>query len=137
MLYYLDNVSNTSAGPNENYARELLNCTRWAPRTILASHRPWDRMAATSIRHQTGRTASRSNNATRSIYGATQCFFRLARIQKETGDFVFEDAVHASTPRSCLGRTSQRSGQQDGERCWILANHPGTHATSAASSAAA
>ncbi len=23
MLYYLDNVSNTSAGPNENFAREL------------------------------------------------------------------------------------------------------------------
>jgi uncharacterized protein (DUF1800 family) len=127
MLYYLDNVSNTSAGPNENYARELFEL-----HTLGAEH--YFGVASTvgpggGYLHPApkGPDGKPLQYVDEDIYSATQCFTGW-RIHKDTGEFVFEDAVHAKYSKIVLDQNiPSGSGQQDGEQVLdLLANHPST-----------
>lgn len=127
MLYYLDNVSNTSTGPNENYARELFELhalgaeNYFGVASIVGADGAYRHPAPTG---PDGRPAMYIDE---DIYAATQCFTGW-RIDQATGDFQFVDSVHAKYSKIVLAQTiASGGGQQDGETVLdILANHPGT-----------
>lgn len=127
MLYYLDNVSNTSAGPNENYARELFELHTLGAENYLG---------VASIVGPDGQylhPAPKDANGhpllyiDEDIYAATQCFTGW-RINTESGDFQFVDSVHAKYSKIVLAQaTPSGAGVQDGEFVLdLLAAHPGT-----------
>lgn len=127
MLYYLDNVSNTSAGPNENYARELFELHGLGAENYFG---------VASIVGPDGKylhPAPKDANGNpllyvdEDIYAATQCFTGW-RIDQATGDFRFEDAVHAKYSKIVLAQaTPSGAGVQDGEFVLdLIANHVGT-----------
>jgi uncharacterized protein (DUF1800 family) len=127
MLYYLDNISNTSAGPNENYAREMFELHTMGAENYFG-------VASTvgeddTYRHPapTGADGKPLLYVDEDIYSATQCFTGW-RINRDTGAFVFEDDVHAKYSKIVLAHNiPSGSGQQDGEKVLdIVANHPGT-----------
>ena len=127
MLYFLDNVSNTSAGPNENYARELFELHTLGAENYFG--------VASTVGADGGyeHPAPKDNNGKplmyvdEDIYSATQCFTGW-RIDEATGAFRFTDAVHAKYSKIVLAQNiPSGSGQQDGELVLdILANHVGT-----------
>jgi uncharacterized protein (DUF1800 family) len=127
MLYYLDNVSNTSAGPNENYARELFELHTLGAENYfgVASIVGPDG----SYRHPAplGTDGRPAKYVDEDVYAATQCFTGW-RIDPSTGEFQFVDAAHAKYAKIVLAQTiPSGGGQQDGETVLdILANHPGT-----------
>ena len=127
MLYYLDNVSNTSAGPNENYARELFELHGLGAENYFG--------VASTVGADGGyqHPAPKDSNGKplmyvdEDIYSATQCFTGW-RIDATTGDFRFDDSVHAKYAKIVLAQNiPSGSGQQDGETVLdLLANHVGT-----------
>lgn len=127
MLYYLDNVSNTSAGPNENYARELVELHAlgaehyYGVASIVGADGAYRHPAPV------GADGRPSMYVDEDIYAATQCFTGW-RIDQTTGDFQFVDSVHAKYAKIVLAQTiPSGGGLQDGETVLdILANHPGT-----------
>ncbi|MCB0052252.1 MAG: DUF1800 family protein, partial [Caldilinea sp.] len=127
MLYYLDNVSNTSAGPNENYARELFELHTLGAENYFGVASTVGPDGGYLHPAPTGADGKPLEYVDEDIYSATQCFTGW-RIQKETGDFLFEDSVHAKYSKIVLGQNiPSGSGQQDGEQVLdLLANHPGT-----------
>ncbi len=127
MLYYLDNVSNTSAGPNENYARELFELHGLGAENYFG-------VASTvgadgSYEHPAPKDANGKPlmYVDEDIYSATQCFTGW-RIDATTGDFRFDDSVHAKYSKIVLAQNiPSGSGQQDGETVLdLIANHVGT-----------
>lgn len=127
MLYYLDNVSNTSAGPNENYARELFELHGLGAENYFG---------VASIVGPDGKylhpaPKDANNNplmyVDEDIYAATQCFTGW-RIDQATGDFQFADSVHAKYSKIVLAQaTPSGAGVQDGEFVLdLIANHVGT-----------
>ena len=127
MLYYLDNVSNTSAGPNENYARELFELHTLGAENyfgVASTVGPDGGYLHPAPKGDDGKPLEYVDE---DIYSATQCFTGW-RIHGDTGDFLFDDAVHAKYSKIVLGlNIPSGSGQQDGELVLdLLANHPGT-----------
>jgi uncharacterized protein (DUF1800 family) len=127
MLYYLDNVSNTSAGPNENYARELFELHGLGAENyfgVASTVGPDGGYLHPAPKGDDGKPLAYVDE---DVYSATQCFTGW-RIHSTTGDFLFEDAVHAKYSKIVLGQNiPSGSGQQDGELVLdMLANHPGT-----------
>lgn len=127
MLYYLDNVSNTSAGPNENYARELFELHGLGAENYLG-------VASTVGPNGEYRHPAPTNAAgvpmlyvDEDIYSATQCFTGW-RVHEDTGNFIFEDSVHAKYSKIVLAHVIPSGmGQQDGETVLdLIASHPGT-----------
>ncbi len=127
MLYYLDNVSNTSAGPNENWAREMFEIHTMGAENYLG-------VASTvGPNNEYRHPAPVDDNGMPllyvddDVYGTTQCFTGW-RVNKETGAFVFEDTAHANYPKMVLARNmGNGGGQADGETVLdLVANHPGT-----------
>jgi uncharacterized protein (DUF1800 family) len=127
MLYYLDNISNTSAGPNENYARELFELHTLGAENYFG--------VASIVGPDGGyhHPAPKDANGValmyidEDVYAATQCFTGW-RIDQATGNFRFDDAVHAKYSKIVLAKaTPSGAGVQDGEFVLdLLANHPGT-----------
>jgi uncharacterized protein (DUF1800 family) len=127
MLYYLDNIQNTSAGPNENYARECFEIHTMGAENYMG-------VASTvgpggQYRHPapTGADGKPLLYVDEDVYAATQCFTGW-RIHKETGDFVFDDSVHEKYSKIVLAQLiPSGSGIEDGNTVLdMLANHPGT-----------
>ena len=127
MLYYLDNVSNTSAGPNENYARELFELHGLGAENYFG--------VASTVGANGGYEHPAPKDANgkpllyvdEDVYSATQCFTGW-RIDPATGDFRFEDAVHAKYSKIVLAQNiPSGSGVQDGEMVLdLIASHVGT-----------
>jgi uncharacterized protein (DUF1800 family) len=127
MLYYLDNISNTSAGPNENYARELFELHTLGAENYFG--------VASIVGPDGGyhHPAPKDANGValmyidEDVYAATQCFTGW-RIDQATGNFRFDDSVHAKYSKIVLAKaTPSGAGVQDGEFVLdLLANHPGT-----------
>lgn len=127
MLYYLDNVSNTSAGPNENYARELFELHTLGAENyfgVASTVGPDGGYLHPAPKGDDGKPLEYVDE---DIYSATQCFTGW-RIHETTGEFRFDDAVHAKYSKIVLGQNiPSGSGQQDGELVLdLLANHTGT-----------
>ena len=127
MLYYLDNVSNSSAGPNENYARELFELhtlgaeNYFGVASIVGPDGSYQHPAPV------GPDGKPAMYVDEDVYSATQCFTGW-QIDEETGQFFFNVAVHAKYAKVLLDRVlPSDQGQQDGETVLdILANHAGT-----------
>ncbi|MBK8050215.1 MAG: DUF1800 domain-containing protein [Anaerolineales bacterium] len=119
MLYYLDNISNTSAGPNENFARELFELHGLGAENYLGvvsdpSTIPVD---------DEGRPIGYCDE---DVYGSTRCFTGWS-IDWETGAFAFDDATHDKYSKTVLGVTIPSfQGVKDGRTVLdLIANHPG------------
>jgi uncharacterized protein (DUF1800 family) len=102
MLLYLDNYSNTKFGPNENYARELLELH--------------------TLGVDGGYTEDDVVAVARAFTGWT--------IDEETLEFRFRPGLHDSGKKRVLGqkiRTVQNGGVGDGQQVLdLLASHPAT-----------
>lgn len=127
MLYYLDNVSNTSAGPNENYARELFELHTLGAENyygVASIVGPDGRYRHPAPQDADGNPLMYIDE---DVYAATQCFTGW-RVDSATGEFQFVDAVHAKYSKIVLAQaTPSGAGVQDGEFVLdLLANHPGT-----------
>ncbi|HAJ34490.1 MAG TPA: DUF1800 domain-containing protein [Chloroflexi bacterium] len=127
MLYYLDNVSNTSAGPNENYARELFELHGLGAENyfgVASIVGPDGKYLHPAPKDASGNPLMYVDE---DIYAATQCFTGW-RIDQATGEFRFEDAVHAKYSKIVLAQaTPSGAGVQDGEFVLdLIANHVGT-----------
>ena len=120
MLYYLDNVSNTSGGPNENFARELFELhTLGAMNYLGALGKP-----GSAPKDDQGRPVGYMDT---DVYGATRSFTGW-RISPDTGQFFFDDKVHDKYSKTVLDVVMDDFlGVDDGKTVLdLLANHPGT-----------
>jgi uncharacterized protein (DUF1800 family) len=119
MLYYLDNISNTSGGPNENFARELFELHALGAMNYLGVVDDPDSVP----KDDAGRPVGYQDT---DVYGATRSFTGW-RIDDETGAFWFDDAVHDKYSKTILGvRLDDFLGVDDGKTVLdLLANHPG------------
>jgi uncharacterized protein (DUF1800 family) len=86
MLYYLDNYNNTAEGPNENYARELLEL----------------------------HTLGVDGGYTEDDIKATARVFTGWTI-RQPADFYFNPATHDPGPKTVLGRAFEAGGVGEGE----------------------
>ncbi len=119
MLYYLDNISNTSAGPNENFARELFELHALGAENYLGVRRR-DQVPLDDANRPVGYIDE-------DVYGATRSFTGW-RSNEETGQFWFDDSVHDRYAKIVLNvEIPSFTGQNDGEKVLdLLAEHPGT-----------
>ena len=120
MLYYLDNISNTSGGPNENFARELFELhTLGAMNYLGAIGKP-----GSAPKDDQGRPIGYLDT---DVYGATRSFTGW-RVSPDTGQFAFDDKVHDKYSKTVLGVVMDDFlGVDDGRTVLdLLANHPGT-----------
>jgi hypothetical protein len=106
MLFYLDNVRSRQTGPNENYARELLEL------------------------HTMGVNGGYTENDVKEV---ARCFtgWSVSFLQETPAGavfFRFRDYYHDNRRKSVLGMNlPRRGGQQDGEIVLdLLARHPAT-----------
>jgi len=98
MLYYLDNFNNTAQGPNENYARELMEL------------------------HTLGVDGGFSEDDIKSVARVFTGWTIRA-----PGEFVFNPAAHNWETKQVLGRKVEPFGQSEGEFVLgLLAAHPST-----------
>lgn len=120
MLYYLDNQSNTSAGPNENYARELFEL-----HTMGAENYAGVVKDRTQV--PTGDDGKPKFYIDKDVYQATQCFTGW-NVDDATGNFVFDDSIHAKYEKIVLNTAiGDFQGLRDGQITYdLLANHRGT-----------
>jgi uncharacterized protein (DUF1800 family) len=120
MLYYLDNISNTSGGPNENFARELFELHTLGAMNYLGVVGDPDSVP----KDDQGRPIGYQDT---DVYGATRSFTGW-RINPDTGKFFFDSAVHDKYSKTVLGvRLDDFLGVDDGKTVLdLLANHPGT-----------
>lgn len=120
MLYYLDNISNTSGGPNENFARELFELHTLGAMNYLGVVAD----PASVPKDSEGRPIGYQDS---DVYGATRSFTGW-RVSEDTGAFRFDDSVHDKYSKTILGvRLPDFLGVNDGKTVLdLLANHPGT-----------
>ena len=103
MLYYLDNVTNTKSGPNENYARELMEL------------------------HTLGVGGGFSETDVKQV---ARCFtgWTVTGSSSNNPVFTFSSSQHDTAAKNVLGNTiAAGGGISDGDRVLdILAAHPST-----------
>ena len=135
MLYYLDNVSNSKWGPNENYARELQELhTLGAVHSYGFSTPP----AVTPLVGSTvtlptglknGYTEADVLNVTRALTGwsVDNGWYNGQTTRPNSGAFVYDDFWHDTDPKAVLGIGITSSGEQEGQDILdLLAQHPNT-----------
>jgi uncharacterized protein (DUF1800 family) len=127
MLYYLDNISNSAAGPNENYARESFELHAMGAENYMGVVSTVGPNGEYHHPAPLGADGKPSLYVDEDIYSATRCFTGW-RVNRDTGAFTFEDSDHDKYQKIVLARTiPSGSGLQDGELVLdLLANHPGT-----------
>lgn len=120
MLYYLDNQSNTSAGPNENWARELFELHSLGAENYFGVRSQDD----PEIFDADG---NRRGYIDEDVYGATTCFTGW-RVNTDTGKFEYDDSRHFPYQKVVLGKIiPANQGIKDGyDVLDLLAHHPGT-----------
>ena len=120
MLYYLDNISNSSAGPNENFARELFELHGMGAENYLGVVSDRSQVPVDGQGKPVGYIDE-------DVYGATRSFTGW-RVDEDTGAFLFADAEHDKYAKTVLNvNIPSFSGVQDGETVLdLIANHPGT-----------
>jgi uncharacterized protein (DUF1800 family) len=127
MLYYLDNYTNTRAGPNENWAREVFELHALGAENYLGVRRqsevPTD---------EKGRPVGYVDD---DVYEATRCFtgWTVANSDSSpgghTGLFLFRDDWHDRFQKTVLGAfiPADQETTKDGDDVLdVLASHPGT-----------
>jgi uncharacterized protein (DUF1800 family) len=120
MLYYLDNVSNTSGGPNENFARESFELHTLGAMNYLGALGEPESVPKDEQGSPIGYIDT-------DVYGATRSFTGW-RINEDNGNFFFDDKVHDKYAKTVLGvRLDDFLGVNDGRTVLnLLAFHRGT-----------
>jgi len=119
MLYYLDNFTNSRAGPNENWARELLEL-----HTLGAEHYYGVARQSDVPRDSEGRPIGYVDD---DVYEATRCF--TGWTFGEDGLFAYRDDWHDRFQKTVLGEymPADQEALRDGRDVLdIVAAHPGT-----------
>lgn len=128
MLLYLNNSSNTASGPNENYARELLELHTLGAMNYLGCRNP--RQVPSD---STGLAQSYVDN---DVYEVSRCFTGWTLDESDsdnttsgTGQFLLRSQDHDRFNKLVLGRyfRNDQGALSDGEAVFdLLAQHPGT-----------
>ncbi|BAO45118.1 DUF1800 domain-containing protein [Thiolapillus brandeum] len=129
MLYYLDNVDSSDEGPNENYARELLELHTLGAENYLGIMPQWD-----VPRDAQGRPIGYVDG---DVLEVARCFtgWTVANghwsdpNDPNTGEFYYRDFWHDRFQKYVLGEfiPADQAALQDGLRVLDkLAEHPGT-----------
>jgi uncharacterized protein (DUF1800 family) len=120
MLVYLDNYTNSVAGPNENWARELFELHALGAENYLGVISPND------VPHDAqGRPVGYADN---DVYEATRCFTGWT-YDPDTGATTFRTDWHDRFQKNVLGRwiAPNQPPFKDGRDVLdFLATHPGT-----------
>ena len=126
MMYYLDNVSNTRAGPNENFARELLELHTFGAQNYLGFLNPFQvPPAPEDPSYPIGYTDVDVYETAAAFTGWSIANGRNGTAN--TGDFAYVSNLHDQGPKFVLGlfilpeRPALRDGQDILDR---LASHP-------------
>ena len=120
MLYYLDNQSNTAAGPNENFARELFELHTMGAENYLG-------VIPDRADVPTDEQDRPVGYIDKDVYQATEAFTGWM-VDKETGQFDFDGSVHSRYDKTVLNTSlGDFQGVKDGQLVLdLLASHPGT-----------
>jgi len=120
MLYFLDNYTSSSAGPNENYARELVELHTLGAENYLGVMRQTD-VPLDGSGYPVGYVDD-------DVFETTRCFTGWT-FDFDTGLFEYRGDWHDKWQKNVLGRfiPANQGDQQDGSDVLdALAYHPGT-----------
>ncbi len=120
MLYYLDNYTSSNAGPNENFARELLELHS------LGAENYFGVMAQDDV--PTDGNGRPAGYVDEDVFESTRCLTGWT-IDFDTGLFLYRDDWHDRFQKHVLGTTipSDQPPMKDGHDVLdALASHPGT-----------
>jgi uncharacterized protein (DUF1800 family) len=128
MMYYLNNSSNSRSGPNENYARELLELHTFGAENYLGFVNPFDvPPAPEDPAYPIGYTDL-------DVYDTASCFTgwtvkdgRNGPSTDNDGTFVYRQPMHDAGPKLVLGMyiNPEQPAMKDGRDIYDrLASHP-------------
>ncbi len=120
MLFYLDNFTNSNAGPNENFARELFELHTMGAESYLGVGRQLD-----VSRDENGKPIGYVDD---DVYEATRCFTGWT-VDEETGGLFYRSDWHDRFQKTVLGEffPPDQPPLRDGRIVLDqLAFHPGT-----------
>jgi len=134
MMYYLDNVSNTRWGPNENFAREVqelhtlgaVNSYGFTPENEIPEATP---LIGSSTVLPTGLKAGYSEA---DVVQVTLCLTGWTISNQwtdgnNTGEFIYYDAWHEPAAKRVLGQDIVATGENETREVLdLLAKHPNT-----------
>ena len=121
MLYYLDNYTNTSAGFNENFARELFELYPMGAENYFGVI-PKDDVPRYTDGMPRGYVDA-------DVYDAAECFTGwTVNSSGDYGDFLYRNDHHSQGEKRILQQIIPAfGGESDGYKVFdLLANHPGT-----------
>lgn len=128
MLYYLDNVSNTRAGPNENWARELLELHTLGAEHYLGFMDPFQVPPdAVDAGYPAGYTDIDVYETAAAFTGWSMKNAHWQYPADNDGTFVYRQAWHDAGPKFVLGRllNPEQPAMKDGRDVLDrLASHP-------------
>lgn len=127
MLFYLDNVQSTDAGPNENWARELLELHTLGEEHYLGAGVLQSDVETDADGRPVGYVDDDVYEATRAFTGWTVAAGR--NDGADTGEFLYVRDNHDRFQKQVLGRFLQadQADLADGNDVLdVLAEHPGT-----------
>lgn len=129
MLYYLDNYTNSDDGPNENYARELIELHTLGAENYLGAGLQQEDVPTDADGFPIGYIDE-------DVYEATRCFTGWSVSNStnnptigDTGEFYYRDDWHDRFRKDVLGQriSSNQAPLEDGRMVYDrLAEHPGT-----------
>lgn len=127
MLYYLDNISNTAGGPNENYARETFELHTLGSENYLGVIPTKGPNGEYKHPSPLGEDGVALKYVDVDVYNATMVFTGW-RLDNETGAFRFDDSAHHKYDVIVLNKVIENGlGMAAGARLLdFLAYHPGT-----------
>jgi len=127
MLYFLDNISNTAGGPNENYARETFELHTMGSENYMGVIKAIGPNGEYLHPAPPLPDGVASQYIDEDVYNATLIFTGW-RLDNDTGLFRFDDAEHHKYSVNVLGKVVQSGlGLASGDALLdMLAFHPGT-----------
>ena len=128
MLYYLNNASNSRSGPNENYARELLELHAFGAENYLGFVNPFQvPPCPEDTAYPIGYTDLDVYDAAAAFTGWTVKDGRNGFPTENDGTFAYRQAMHDAGPKLVLGMyvNPEQPAMKDGRDIYDrLATHP-------------
>jgi uncharacterized protein (DUF1800 family) len=128
MMYYLNNASNSRSGPNENYARELLELHTFGAENYLGFVNPFNvPPAPEDPTYPIGYTDLDVYDTASAFTGWTVKDGRNGFPNENDGTFAYRQAMHDAGPKLVLGMyiNPEQPAMKDGRDIYDrLASHP-------------
>ena len=126
MLFYLDNVFSSADGPNENFARELIELHTMGSEHYFGSLDP---TAVPGYPNPEGYVEQDVFAVTKALTGWSVRYMSWLGPEEDTGEFIYRDNWHDTSEKQVLGQMlpAGQTAEQDGLTVLnLLAAHPGT-----------